>query len=175
MEDPLDVAACVAAHRAMRAMNLWYGDLALLIRNFATSRSYAVHLVATTERVGPVEASGLDRTRAALDALARSDEPRALADALMRASAHPTPHAPMKLDACSVDDAFARLVDHFARSHLGAPADEARTLLDFFAWSGHAFFDCGDLRRGQIETTAIFVRAASGERVALLEYLGDGR
>jgi hypothetical protein len=173
--DVLDRVAHELATTLANTLNLWWGDLAFLVRNFAHDSAIAEHWLPVTT-VGPTPPRPhVLHAREAVLALSRpTAEPNeqdfvALGVALSQCNPQPpagyTPH----LRACDADEARKTLLQHLERSwQLGRGEAGARALLDVFASSGHRFWHAPG------STTTIFMATPALERIALISYEGDG-
>lgn len=172
--DPIDHTALERATAFANALNLWWGDLAFLLRNFASDIAIAEHWLPVTS-VGPTPARpAVLLAREAVRALALPPEPNAqelvtLGVALAQCNPQtPAGFTPL-LRACDADEARSALLQHLERSwQLGRGEACARALIDLFASSGHRFWCAPG------STTTIFIASPQLERIALIRYEGDG-
>jgi hypothetical protein len=171
--DPIDRAALKQAAALANALNLWYGDLALLMRNFTHDGAVVEHWLPTTSVASPAPRPEVLRAREAVRAIVRPaagatvQELTTLGVTLARCNPQNAADVTPLLRVCDADEAYRTLEQHLAASwQLGRGGPAVRALIDMFASSGHRFW-CA-------QGTTIFVAAPSLERIALIGYQGDG-
>jgi hypothetical protein len=156
--DPIERAATDATLAMSHALNLWYGDVTLVLCNFARG-------------VGVVVPGPGDAVAANALARARPAERAEIAARLLEIAGLTAPF-PIELVPIDLETAIERLCAHLGQSQIRAPDAEARALLTVFA--DHRLSEVVGAGRRQIASTAFCLEAADGGRAALLAYVGDG-